>query len=312
MKSVLVTGAGTGIGFATTLHLARRGLRVYAALPDLSHGEELERAARQHKVRLRILQLDVTDRQSIQAAVARIVDESGSLYGLVNNAGIGLRGFFEDLADSEIRRMFDVNFFGVLAVTKEVLPHMRTNGEGRIIIISSAGGRIATMTLSAYCAGKFAVEGFGESLALEVAPLGLSVSLIEPGLVLTPHFTVNRGRSQAARSPQSSYYDWFVQHEKMVDDILRQHRISGLDVAKVVHRALTAQQPKLRYVVGWRAKLLISLRRHLPGEIFESLYFHKVIRMVTRPRDPVRDLDALPPLELEPSDSVFDAVQAEE
>ena len=89
------------------------------------------------------------------------------------------------------------------------------------------------MTLSAYCAGKFAVEGFGESLALEVAPLGLSVSLIEPGLVLTPHFTVNRGRSQAARSPQSPYYDWFVQHEKMVDDILRQHRISGLDVAKV-------------------------------------------------------------------------------
>ena len=160
------------------------------------------------------------------------------------------------------------------------------------------------MTLSAYCAGKFALEGFAEALALEVAPLGLSVSLIEPGLVLTPHFTANRGRGRGATSPESPYYAWFVQHEKMVEDILRKNRITPLDVAKAVHKAFLAPRPKLRYVVGWRAKLLISLRRHLPGKIFERLYFRQVIRLVTRPREPTGRLNALSLDSVRPADSL--------
>jgi len=291
--SVLITGAGTGFGLATALHLAKQRFRVYASVPDLSQQEAVEAAAAEYKVSLRVLHLDVTEQSSIQSAVDTIIAESGSIYGLVNNAGLGLRGFFEDLSEVEIRRLFDVNVFGAMAVTKAVLPSMRSVRRGRIVIISSAGGRIASMTLSAYCAGKFALEGFGEALALEVAPLRLHVSLIEPGLVMTPHFTVHRGRAVAALDPNSPYYVWFAQHEKMVDDILRTHRITPVDVAHAVHWALTAKRPKLRYVVGWRAKLLVALRRHLPGEIFEYVYFRQVIRLVTRPSQPAKALGEL-------------------
>lgn len=291
--SVLITGAGTGFGLATALQLAGRGLRVYASVPDLSQQEAVEAAARERGVSLEVLQLDVTDPQSIRSAVAAILSKSGGIYGVVNNAGLGLRGFFEDLSETEIRRLFGVNVFGVMAVTREVLPHMRAARRGRIVIISSAGGRIASMTLSAYCAGKFALEGFGESLALEVAPFGLSVCLIEPGIVMTPHFTVHRGRAAGAVDPHSPYYAWFLQHEKIVDDILRTQRITPTDVAAAVHRALTARRPRLRYAVGWRPRLLISLRRHLPGELFERVYFRQATRMVTRPRRPARDLNDL-------------------
>jgi NAD(P)-dependent dehydrogenase (short-subunit alcohol dehydrogenase family) len=290
IPSVLITGAGTGIGLATALYLADSGFRVYASIPDPSQQEGVDAAASERDVDLQVLQLDVTDQQSIQLAVGAVVKESGGVYGLVNCAGLGLRGFFEDLSDREIRRLFDVNVFGVMAVTRAVLPHMRAARCGRVVIISSAGGRIASMTISAYCASKFAVEGFGESLALEVAPFDLHVSLIEPGLVLTPHFTVNRGRAGAAVDPGSPYYPWFAQHEKIVDDILRARRITPTDVARTVYRALTAKRPELRYVVGWRAKLMISLRRYLPGELFERLYFSQLIRMVTQPGDPATGL----------------------
>jgi NAD(P)-dependent dehydrogenase (short-subunit alcohol dehydrogenase family) len=291
--SVLITGAGTGFGLATALYLAERRFQVYASVPDLGQREGVDAAAAERGVSLRVLRLDVTDQESIRSAVDTIIEESGSIYGLVNSAGLGLRGFFEDLSEGEIRRLFDVNVFGVMAVTRAVLPTMRAARRGRIVIISSAGGRTASMTISAYCASKFALEGFGESLALELAPLGLHVSLIEPGLVMTAHFTVRRGRAKAAVDPTSPYYAWFVQHEKMVDDILRAHRITPTDVAKAVHRALTAKRPRLRYTVGWRAKLLISLRRFLPGELFERFYCRQVIRMVTKPRHPARGLSQL-------------------
>lgn len=281
--SVLVTGAGSGFGLAAALTLAGRGFRVYASVPDLEQRAAVQAAAAERGVTLEVLRLDVTDRSSIESAVNAVVAGCGGIYGLVHSAGLGLRGFFEDLSDAEIRRLFDVNVFGVMAVTRATLPHMRTARRGRIVIITSAGGRIASMTLSGYCAGKFALEGFGESLALEVAPLGLSVCLVEPGLVFTPHFTVHRGRARAATDPRSFYYQWFVQHEKVVDDILRAGRLTPQDVADAVGRALTDRRPRLRYVVGWRVKLLIALRRYLPGELFERIYSRQLTRMVTRP-----------------------------
>jgi len=292
-RAVLITGAGTGFGLATALFLAKHGYRVYASVPDLGQQEAVMAAAAEHQVRLHVLQLDVTDQASIQSAVNTVVAESEGIYGLVNNAGIGLRGFFEDLSETEIRRLFEVNVFGVMAVTRAVLPHMRAAHCGRIVIISSAGGRIAAMTLSGYCAGKFALEGFGESLAIEVVPLGVHVSLVEPGLVMTPHFTVNRGRAKAAIDPESPYYAWFIQHEQLADRILQARRITPADVAHAVYWALQARRPRLRYIVGRGAKLLITLRRYLPGELFERLYFGLAIHMVTKPRTPAQDLHEL-------------------
>jgi short-subunit dehydrogenase len=201
----------------------------------------------------------------------------------VHSAGLGLRGFFEDLSDAEIRRLFDVNVFGVMALTRAVLPHMRTARRGRIVIVGSVGGRVASMSLSGYCAGKFALEGFAESLWMEVRPFGIQVSMIEPGIVMTPHFTVHRGRAGAATSASSPYYHWFMRHEQIVDNILRANRITPADVAQTIHRALTTPRPRMRYAVGRGARFAIGLRRLMPQVWFERLYFGHIIRLVTRP-----------------------------
>lgn len=277
--SVLITGAGTGIGIDTALYLSERGYRVYASVPDLSQREWVEERAAAHGVEVRVLHLDVTQPETIQAAVDTVVAECGTIYGLVNNAGLGLRGFFEDLSEAEIRRLFDVNVFGAMAVTRAVLPSMRAARRGRIVMISSAGGRIATMTISAYASGKFALEGFGESLAMEIAPFGLQVSMIEPGLVMTPHFTTNRGQASAAIDSRSVYYDWFTRHERAIDTILKVHHITPVDVAKGVHRALTAKRPRLRYAIGTRVKIVFALKRYLPNTWFERMYSRQVHRM---------------------------------
>ena len=292
-EAVLITGAGSGIGLASAIYLARRGLRVFASVPDMSQKSEVEAAAQQYGVELRIVQLDVTDQLSIQSAVDEVVQACGGIFGVVHSAGLGLRGFFEDLSEEEIRRVYDVNVFGIMAVTRAVLPHMRSARRGRIVMVTSAGGRVASMTISGYCSGKFAIEGFGECLALEVAPFGIHVSLIEPGLVMTPHFTVHRGRAKGAGDPQSPYFAWFVQHERLVDNILRTNRITPADVAGAIHEALTAKRPRLRYVVGWRARLLIALHRYVPGELFRRLHRWQLVRMVTRPRKPAEALDEL-------------------
>ncbi len=212
---VLITGAGTGFGLATALRLAARGFDVFATVPDPAQADAVHAAAAQAGVSVHVLRLDVTDADSVDSAVAAAVERAGGLYAVVNNAGLGLRGFFEDLADDEIRRLFDVNVFGSLAVTRAALPHFRQARRGRVVFVSSAAGRIGAMSLSGYCAAKFAIEGLAESLAPEVAPFGISVSLVEPGVAMTPHFTVNRGLARAATDPGSPYYRWFIRYEAM-------------------------------------------------------------------------------------------------
>jgi NAD(P)-dependent dehydrogenase (short-subunit alcohol dehydrogenase family) len=287
--SVLITGAGTGFGLATALRLARRGMDVYATVPDTSQEGALTAAAAEAGVRVKVLQLDVTDAASVQAGVAEVVARSGGIHAVVNNAGLGLRGFFEDLADDEIRRLFDVNVFGAMAVTAAALPHMRAARRGRIVFVSSAGGRIAALTLSGYSASKFAIEGLAESLSMEVTPLGISVSLVEPGLVMTPHFTVNRGRARAAEDPASPYHTWFARHEALVDRILEARKITPDDVGAAIERALTDRRPRLRYVVGRGAKLMIFLQRCLPSETFARLYSAQVRRAVQKPQPTAGD-----------------------
>ena len=281
--SVLITGTSSGIGLETAVYLAERGFQVYATMRNLSRRDRLDTEAARCHVQLQVLQLDVTDRASIETAVCTIVEQSGGIYGLVNNAGIIIRGYFEDVSDSEMRQVFETNLFGTMAVTRAVLPHMRAAHRGRIVIISSGGGRIAAPGVSTYCTTKFALEGFGESLAQEVAPLGLQVVLIEPGFIRTELFGTNRHIAVRALDPHSPYYRWFRQLEKLTDDELRSSPATAVDVARAVHRALTARRPNLRYVVRLRSKILIALRRHLPGELFERIWFREMTRRLTRP-----------------------------
>jgi NAD(P)-dependent dehydrogenase (short-subunit alcohol dehydrogenase family) len=282
MDTVLITGSSTGLGLETALYLAEQGFHVYATMRDTSQGAELLDAAERCRVDLDVLPLDVTDPASIDRAVARVIDETGGIFGLVNNAGIGLRGCFEDLSEAEIRQVFEANVFGTMAVTRRVLPAMRAAGRGRVVTITSVGGRIATFGLSAYCSTKFAQEGFAESLALELAPFGLHSILIEPGMIKTSRWTVNRGTATHAFDAESPYSEMFRRHEAISDQFVDSRRTRPVDVAKAVHRALTARRPRLRYVVGRPAAAAISLRRHLPGELFERLYFGSLLRRIAR------------------------------
>ncbi len=284
--SVLITGTSSGLGLEMAVRLAERGFRVYATMRDPGQREDLDAKAARRNVNLEVLRLDVNDQESIDQAVSTIVDQCGGIYGLVNNAGIGMRGYFEDVSDAEIRHVFETNVFGTMAVTRAVLPHMRAARRGRIVIISSVGGRIGSLGNGVYCSTKFALEGFGESLRQEVQPLGIYVSLVEPGVIMTPIFGEKRRRAKAATDASSPYYTWFMREEKLVDAVARSSGITPDDVAKAVHRALTARRPKARYMVGWRAQLVTALRRHIPGELFERVYFGEIIRRVTKDESP--------------------------
>ena len=188
------------------------------------------------------------------------------------------------MSDAEIRRVFETNVFGTMAVTRAVLPHMRESRQGRIVIMTSISGRIGAMALSAYSSTKFALEGFGEALSLEVAPLGLSVSLVEPGLIQTEIWGSNRHVAhhvaQHAGSHKSPYWAWFNNLEALTDKLIRSSPTTMRDVAVVVHEALVATRPRLRYLVGRRAKMLYALRRYLPDGLFEWLYFRASHRAI--------------------------------
>jgi NAD(P)-dependent dehydrogenase (short-subunit alcohol dehydrogenase family) len=281
-RSVIVTGASTGLGLETALHLAGVGFAVYATVRDPAMSAEVESAAAERGVHLRVLRLDLTDSDSIAAAVSAVVAETGGVFGLVNNGGLGLRGCLEDLSQTEIRGLFEANVFGTIAATQAVLPHMRTAGRGRIVTISSVGGRISSFGVSAYCSTKFAQEGLGEGLALEVAPFGIQAVLVEPGMIKTTRWTTNRATAAGALEPTSPYRDLFAAGEALADRVVERSRTSAADVARAVATALTVDKPRMRYVVGQPAGTVVLLRRYLPERVFERLYFGSFLRQLQR------------------------------
>lgn len=289
----LITGAGSGLGLESALYLAVRGFRVYGTTFTAPEDENLHEQAARRCAQLRSLRMDVTRRADIDRTVDTVIGECGRIDALVHFAGMGLRGFFEDLSMEEIRQLYDVNVFGIMELTHAVLPHMRRQRSGRIIITSSAAGRMGSMSIAGYSSGKFALEGLGECLYQEMRLLGIYVSLLEPGLVYTPHFGINRNRARRAVDPNSPYYFWFCQHEAIVDKLLASNKFTAVDIAKVVHKILTARIPRLRYMVGFKPKVLVALRGLMPGETLERIYWGIVRRLVTSPRKPATELSGL-------------------
>jgi NAD(P)-dependent dehydrogenase (short-subunit alcohol dehydrogenase family) len=294
---ILITGAGSGLGLASALFLSARNFRVYGTVfNDAEEQYQQEQATRRGlsgQGTLTPLRMDVTRRADIDRGVATIVQEAGRIDGVVHFAGMGLRGFFEDLGIDEIRRLYDVNVFGIMEVTQAVLPHMRERRSGRIVIVASAAGRMGEMSIAGYSSGKFAVVGLGECLRQEMALLGIFVSVLEPGLIYTPHFGINRNRARRAQDPASPYYFWFCQHEAIVDKLLATNKFTAEDIAGVVHKILTARRPRLHYMVGFKLKLMVALRNIIPFEWFERIHEKIIVRMVARPRHPAAGLSGL-------------------
>ncbi len=280
-RRVLITGSGTGLGLETALYLVERGFDVYASVLTADQQQQVQAEAARGGWRLHTPLLDVTDPASIGAALDPIL-ALGPLDGVVHNAGVSLRGYFEDCDDDEIRRVIEVNLFGVMAVTRAVLPSMRRAQRGRLVFVSSIGGRIASMARTAYCASKFALEGFAESLMQEVAPFNVQVAIVEPAIIRTERWTVHRGAARRAAADDSPYRAWFAQEEAMADALVASSPTRAADVAAQVHVALTCARPALRTVVGRRANLIVTLRKLLPGELFERIYFGEAMKRVTQ------------------------------
>jgi NAD(P)-dependent dehydrogenase (short-subunit alcohol dehydrogenase family) len=205
------------------------------------------------------------------------------VFALVNNGGIGLRGCMEDVTDAEIRAVFEANVFGTMAVTRAVLPHMRAAGRGRVVTITSVGGRISTFGLGVYCSSKFAQEGFGEALALELATFdGLHAVMVEPGIIKTTRWDEHRGTAAGAQDPSSPYHARFEAAEQVADALVERSRTKPDDVAAAIHEALTARRPRMRYVVGRPAAAAIVLRRYLPTGVFERIYWGPFLRRIRK------------------------------
>ena len=187
-KVAVVTGSSSGIGIETSLLLAGKGFYTYATMRNLNKSQKINDVVEKENLPLKILQLDVTDDKSVKDAIRQITDESSRIDVLVNNAEYGVMGAVEDLSIDEFKSQFETNFFGVIRVTKEVIPIMRNQGSGNIINVSSVGGRIGIPLNTAYISSKFAIEGFSESMRYELEQFGIDVILIEPGVVKTNFF----------------------------------------------------------------------------------------------------------------------------
>jgi NAD(P)-dependent dehydrogenase (short-subunit alcohol dehydrogenase family) len=281
-KTGLVTGASSGIGYACTARLAAHGWRVYAGV---RRQEDAGRLVRELKGEVVPVILDVTRTEHITAALNHVSSEVEGLDGLVNNAGIALGGPVETCSDQDWRRILDVNFFAVVAMTREAFPLVRAAG-GRFVHIGSISGRVGTAGLAPYVASKHALEGFNWSLRQELrGDTGMHSSLIEPGIVATgiwdkSRVAIDRLDGQLSGAARRRY-------EHMVDAMrgfVDEGSAKGIDpdrVAQVVERALTAKRPKARYLVGPDAKMTGLLER-LPDRVVEGFMARNTERLRKR------------------------------
>ncbi|WP_407547660.1 SDR family oxidoreductase [Streptomyces sp. Pv4-95] len=244
-KVALITGTSSGIGLAAAVSAARAGWTTVATLRDLGRSDALRKAAAEAGVELDIRRLDVTDEASITSVIDGVLADYGRLDALVNNAGAGHLGTLENESVADVRKVMEVNFFGVLNVSKAAMPHLRASG-GRLITVTSVGGVIGQPFNEAYCAAKFAVEGYMESLAPVAAAHGVSVSVIEPGAVAT-EFVANAGvdletvvADAGAYAPQLSAY-----LNRMTAQFLDGAQTAE-SAAESVIEALTADEPAFR------------------------------------------------------------------
>ncbi len=269
-KIAVVTGSSSGFGLLTSIELARAGFRVVATMRDLGRRDRLDQAGAAAAVagQLDIRALDVTNFDAIPAFVDAVVGDHGRVDVLVNNAGFAVAGFAEDIKLGELRRQFETNFFGAVAMAKAVLPTMRRQRSGHIIMVSSIGGLLGSVSLSSYSASKHALEGWSESLRMEVNALGIKVVLVEPGAYLTDIWTRGAVMGEKATQETSPNIQRIL---RMRDRIQALPKRDPIEVARLVASIAQDPNPKLRYLVGRDAKIQLAMKRILPWKRFEKL-----------------------------------------
>jgi len=271
----LITGCSSGIGYETALMLARNGFHTFATMRNTKKSDSLEEIIKKERLDLNIRELDVNDDTSIENTINCIKSEANRIDVLINNAGYGLVGFFEDLTLDEIRNQFETNFFGVLNITKKIIPIMRLQKSGTIINVSSGAGQVGFPGISAYVSTKFAIEGFSESLMYELFPYGIKVVIIEPGVIKTNFFRncIVSEHSMKKSSPYSRSLDKFQRNV----ELMQEHATSPIDVAKVIMQVLGNNEPKQRYIVGNDVAMILEAKKSLSDIEFKKMMMQNII-----------------------------------
>ncbi|TAE45497.1 MAG: SDR family oxidoreductase [Cytophagales bacterium] len=265
MKTVLITGASSGIGKATAVYFQQKGWQVIATMRNPTNEKELNTLKN-----VQVLQLDVTDEKSIENAVKKSLELFGNIDVVINNAGYGTLGAFEAATSEQIKRQFDTNLFGLMSVTKAFLPHFRSKKSGLFINISSIGGTMTFPLFSLYHATKWALEGFSESLNFELRELGIGVKIVEPGGVKTDF----AGRSlDWLINPELTDYNTTIEKIQKVfsNPEIANNYSEAAQIAAVIFEAATDDKKQVRYLAGVDAIQLFETRKNLGNEDFITM-----------------------------------------
>ena len=268
-RVVLVTGCRTGIGFSTATELARAGHVVYAGLRDAS--TEVQDPEVWKQLGVTAMALDVTRADQRAAAVEKILEEQQRIDVLVNNAGVAVGGFLEQVDEDELRRVFEVNLFGTWAMTKAVLPAMRGAGSGLVVQVSSIAGRQALPGFGPYASSKFALEGMSEAWRHELRSFGIHVVLLEPGAYRTEIFDPAKVECRAFRDPASPYARDVAAVRRLVRSYVDRQARDPVEVAQRVVRLVEASAPRLRHPIGPGTRARLLMLRLVPFSLMEKL-----------------------------------------
>jgi len=266
-KVAIVTGSSSGIGFETSLALAREGYFTYATMRDTTKSDKIKEITQKENLKISILELDVDDEKSVKSAIAQILDQKQRIDVLVNNAGWGLWGCVEDVSVDEFKEQFETNFFSIIRLIQEVAPTMRKQSSGTIVNVSSVVGRIGFPASPAYISSKFALEGLSESLRFELAPFGVDVIIIEPGVIKT-NFMKNM--KMAKKSELDTVYKDITTKVVSGVKMMVEMGTPPKEVANTIVKAIKDKKPLPRYVVGNDALMFLEAKKSKTDIEFEN------------------------------------------
>jgi len=270
-KVILITGCSSGFGMLTAARLTGLGHKVIATMRDLSKSAALTEEVTRRKGEIKLFKLDVRDKNSIKTVMTEVAAKYGNIDVLVNNAGYGIGGFFEDLTDEEMREQFETNFFGVQNVTRAAIPLMRQNKGSKIIMMSSRSAFSGSPALSAYSATKWALEGFAESLRYELQLFGIQVILIEPGPYKTKIFHENARFAKNFLDETSPYYPYSRFLEKRVKDHLSDLHKDPEEVAALIEKIINTRNPAFRHMPDIETYAQYLLNKFLPFRLYSTI-----------------------------------------
>jgi NAD(P)-dependent dehydrogenase (short-subunit alcohol dehydrogenase family) len=262
----VITGANSGIGRAIAIHLAREGQEVYGTVRDPERAGKLLTMAKDAGVEVQLVTLDVAEDESVQRGMAEILDRAGHVDVLVNNAGVGGNAVVEEASPAQILEVVNVNVCGAIRCLQAVLPGMRERGTGTIVNVTSVAGRFGSIAQAPYVASKWAFEGLSEELAVELAPFGIRVVIVEPGITKSAIFAKNVDAPNSTGAYESQYrrmFDFYAAGLPQATD--------PFEVAAIVHEAIITEAPRLRYPCSWGGPEIIAGRDAMTDDDWVSL-----------------------------------------